>query len=156
MTIAIIKFVRQPDSDTEVQLPQYKTAGASGADIRANLPMNSRLHGLDLFPNKPQLIPTGLSVQIPQGLEIQIRPRSGLALRNAVSIINSPGTIDSDYRGEIGIIMINLGKKTFHISHGDRIAQIVVVPIIQASFELVESLEESDRASHGFGSTGIS
>ena len=156
MTIAIIKFVRQPDSDTEVQLPEYKTAGASGADIRANLPMNSRLHGLDLFPNKPQLIPTGLSVQIPQGLEIQIRPRSGLALRNAVSIINSPGTIDSDYRGEIGIIMINLGKKTFHINHGDRIAQIVVVPIIQASFELVESLEESDRASHGFGSTGIS
>ena len=156
MTIPIIKFVRQPGSDTEVQLPEYKTAGASGADIRANLPLSSRLQGVNLFPNKPELIPTGLSAQIPQGLEIQIRPRSGLALRNAVSVINSPGTIDSDYRGEIGIIMINLGKQIFCVSHGDRIAQMVVVPIVKASFEMFESLEKSDRASNGFGSTGIS
>ena len=118
--------------------------------------MSSRLQGVNLFPNKPELIPTGLRAQIPQGLEIQIRPRSGLALRNAVSVINSPGTIDSDYRGEIGIIMINLGKEIFRISHGDRIAQMVVVPIVQASFEMFESLEKSDRASNGFGSTGIS
>ena len=152
----IVRFVRQNDSDVEIAIPEYQTSGASGADIRANFSRSLRSYGVDLIPNKPSLIPTGFSVQVPKGLEIQIRPRSGIALRHAISVINSPGTIDSDYRGEVGVIMINLGNEIFHVNHGDRIAQIVVTPVIWASFEMVEALEESDRASRGFGSTGIS
>jgi dUTP pyrophosphatase len=156
MTKTIVRFVRENGSDFGIKVPEYQTPGASGADIRANIPLSIRSFGIDLVPNKPTLIPTGFSVQIPRGLEIQIRPRSGFALRHAVSVINSPGTIDSDYRGEVGVIMINLGNKIFHINHGDRIAQIVVAPVIHASFQVVEALEKSDRATRGFGSTGIS
>ena len=156
MITPIIRIVRQKDSDAGIKIPEYQSFGASGADIRANFPISLRSHGIDLTPNKPSLIPTGFSVQIPKGLEIQIRPRSGLALRHAISVINSPGTIDSDYRGEVGVIMINLGRETFHVNHGDRIAQIVVAPVLHASFKMVEALEESDRAYRGFGSTGTS
>ena len=151
----IIRVVRQKDSDVGIKIPEYQSIGASGADITANFPTKQRSHGVDLLPGKPALIPTGLSVQIPKGLEIQIRARSGLALRHAISVLNSPGTIDSDYRGEVGVIMINLGKEAFHINHGDRIAQIVVAPVIHALFEMVDVLEESDRSYRGFGSTGI-
>ena len=154
MTIPIIKFVRQPGSDTEVQLPEYKTAGASGADIRANLPLSSRLQGVNLFPNKPELIPTGLSAQIPQGLEIQIRPRSGLALRNAVSVINSPGTIDSDYRGALGILLMNLGSEAFKVVHGQRIAQLIISAYSRVKLKKVKNLSITSRSSSGYGSTG--
>ncbi|MEM6565283.1 MAG: dUTP diphosphatase, partial [Pseudomonadota bacterium] len=100
------------------------------------------------------LVPTGLSMEIPQGYEIQIRPRSGLALKHGIALVNSPGTIDSDYRGEIGIILLNTGKDGFEVSHGLRVAQMVVAPVVQAGFELVDTLSQTDRGAGGFGSTG--
>ena len=154
MTIPIIKFVRQPGSDIEVQLPEYKTAGASGADIRANLSLSSRLQGVSLFPNKPELIPTGLSVQIPQGLEIQIRPRSGLALRNAVSVINSPGTIDADYRGEIKVLLVNLSDQPFVVEDGERVAQMIIAQHEQIEWQASDELQDTERGDGGFGHTG--
>jgi dUTP pyrophosphatase len=143
----LVKFVRSKLSDSLVVGPEYKTVDASGADIRANFPAE--------LTGRPVLVPTGLSVHVPHGFEIQVRPRSGLALNHAISIINSPGTIDSDYRGEVGVIMINLSQTPFHICHGDRIAQLVVAPVARAIFELVDTLDNTVRASGGFGSTGI-
>ncbi len=151
----LVKFVRSKLSDSLVVGPGYKTADASGADIRANFPAELRDVGVKLLTGRPVLVPTGLSVHIPHGFEIQVRPRSGLALNHAISIINSPGTIDSDYRGEVGVIMINLSQNPFHICHGDRIAQLVVAPVARAIFELVDTLDNTVRASGGFGSTGI-
>ncbi len=151
----LVKFVRSKLSDPLVAGPEYQTVEASGADIRANFPIELRDVGVNLLSGRPVLVPTGLAVHVPRGFEIQVRPRSGLALNYAISIINSPGTIDSDYRGEVGIIMINLGQNPFHICHGDRIAQLVVAPVARATFELVDTLESSGRSSRGFGSTGI-
>ena len=101
------------------------------------------------------MVPTGLFFEIPQGYEVQIRPRSGLAAKNGVTVLNTPGTIDSDYRGEINVILINLGDKPFTVNSGDRIAQMLVAPVIQADFSIVSSLEETERGAGGFGSTGV-
>ena len=146
-----IQILRDPDADTSVPLPNYETKGAAGADIRANLPDRGSVL---LKPGARALIPTGLRIAIPEGYEVQIRPRSGLALKHGITLPNSPGTIDSDYRGPLGVIIMNAGDETFEIAHGDRIAQMVVAPVLQASFTLVDALDETDRGAGGFGSTG--
>ena len=132
-------------------IPEYKTSGAAGADLCALLDSP-----LTIPAGRSAMVPTGLFFEIPEGYEVQVRPRSGLAAKNGVTVLNTPGTIDSDYRGEIKVILINLGKADFTINSGDRIAQMVVAPVTQASFTLADSLSETDRGSGGFGSTGIS
>ena len=134
---------------SDVNIPTYKTSGSSGLDLEAFMEEE-----LVLKPNNITLVPTGLSVAIEDGLEIQIRPRSGLAAKNMISVLNTPGTIDADYRGEIKVILINLGKDNFTIKKGDRIAQMVVCPIIKANFEIVDELPKTPRGASGFGSTG--
>ena len=131
-------------------LPVYKTAGAAGADICALLK-----EPVIIENGKSAMIPTGLFFEIPEGYEVQIRPRSGLAAKNGVTVLNTPGTIDSDYRGEINVILINLGNKPFTVNNGDRIAQMLIAPVIQGDFSVVESLEKTERGSGGFGSTGV-
>ena len=132
-------------------VPEYKTAGAAGADLCAYLPSQN----VTLSPGKSALIPTGLFFEIPDGYEVQVRPRSGLAAKNGVTVLNTPGTIDSDYRGEVKVILINLGEEEFTISNGDRIAQMVVAPVTTADFTFAENLSETDRGSGGMGSTGV-
>ncbi|SNT71735.1 dUTP diphosphatase [Paracoccus seriniphilus] len=146
-----IKWLETADRD--LGLPVYQTAGAAGADLRANFAPEDRA-GISLAPGKRALVPTGLALQIPQGWEVQLRPRSGLALKQGVTLANSPGTIDSDYRGPLGVILINLGETEVHIAHGDRIAQMVVAPAPQAEFRPVEDLDQTGRGVGGFGSTG--
>lgn len=141
-------------ADREVPLPGYETAGSAGADIRANLKPEDRATGFILDPMRRAVLPTGIRVEIPQGYEIQIRPRSGLALKHGISLPNTPGTIDSDYRGPLGVLLINLGTEPYTIQHGDRIAQLVVAPVVQAGFAVVEALGETPRGAGGFGSTG--
>lgn len=138
-------------ADREVALPRYATPGAAGADVRANLADRG---SIVLARGARQLIPTGLRMDIPPGFEVQVRPRSGLALKHGIMLGNSPGTIDSDYRGELGVILFNAGDAAFEVRHGDRIAQLVVAPVVQAAFEMVESLNDTARGSGGFGSTG--
>ncbi len=140
-----------PDADQSLPLPSYETAGAAGADLRANFPDRAPVM---LQPGTRRLIPTGLRVEIPEGFEIQIRPRSGLALKHGLSLPNTPGTIDSDYRGPLGVIVVNLGQDPIRIAHGDRIAQAVVAPVLQARFELADALSDTARGRGGFGSTG--
>lgn len=149
-----VQFQRLPGFDPEIPLPVYATAGAAGADIRANLPEEDRAKGLTLAPMARALVPTGLACAIPPGFEMQIRARSGLALRHGITLPNAPATIDSDYRGPIGVIVLNLGEAPFVIEHGARIAQIVIAPVVQARFSLTETLDETDRGAGGFGSTG--
>ena len=149
-----IAIMRTDAADPEVALPSYETAGAAGADIRANLPVETRNEGITLAPQERALIPTGLRMQIPNGFEVQIRPRSGLALKQGVTCLNTPGTIDADYRGEVGVILINLGKAPVTIAHGDRIAQMITAPVTQARFAVADQLTETARGSSGFGSTG--
>ena len=134
----------------EVKLPNYKTVGSSGMDIVANINNEKTIQ-----PGEKKLIPTGIHIAIPNNYEVKIRPRSGLAIKNGISILNTPGTIDSDYRGEIKVILINLGKDIFKIKNGDRIAQMVLCPIVKAKFEEVDKLPNSLRGRGGFGSTGI-
>ncbi|MFA6856455.1 MAG: dUTP diphosphatase [Treponema sp.] len=131
-------------------LPVYKTAGAAGADICAFIQQP-----VTLAAGTSALIPTGLCFSIPQGYEVQVRPRSGLAARNGITVLNTPGTIDSDYRGEIKVILINLGRDPFVVHNGDRIAQIVVAPVIRGNFIRADILEETVRGTGGFGSTGV-
>lgn len=150
----VIRILWLDGADRAVPLPAYETAGAAGADIRANLPADQRETGLRLEPMQRCLVATGISVEIPPGLEMQIRPRSGLALKHGLTLVNSPGTVDSDYRGPVGLLMINLGLKPHVIAHGERIAQLIVAPIVQAQFELAETLSDSQRGAGGFGSTG--
>ena len=133
----------------EVITPKYKTDGSSGVDLSAFLEKK-----VVIKPNSSELIPTGLQVAIPEELEIQIRPRSGLAAKESIGVLNSPGTIDSDYRGELKIILFNHGKEDFIINNGDRIAQMVLVPIVKMEFEEVDSLPNTVRGQGGFGSTG--
>ena len=133
----------------EVITPKYKTDGSSGVDLSAFLEKK-----VVIKPNSSELIPTGLQVAIPNELEIQIRPRSGLAAKESIGVLNSPGTIDSDYRGELKIILFNHGKEDFIINNGDRIAQMVLVPILKMEFEEVDSLPDTVRGQGGFGSTG--
>lgn len=138
-------------ADPSLGLPSYETAGAAGADLRANL---AGQQPVALTPGARALIPTGLRMAIPEGFEVQIRPRSGLALKHGVTLANSPGTIDSDYRGPVGVILINLGQEVFEVKHGMRIAQMVVAPVVQATFRQVAALDETARGAGGFGSTG--
>lgn len=149
-----IRIMRLPDADQAVELPSYATAGAAGADLRANFPEAQRQAGIELAPGQRALIPTGLVLEIPEGWEVQVRPRSGLALKHGISLPNSPGTIDCDYRGPLGVILINLGDQPHRISHGERIAQMVVAPAPQAIFEVVANVSETSRGAGGFGSTG--
>ena len=143
-------------ADTTVPLPAYATDGAAGADIRANLQKEQRESGLTLDPMERVIVPTGLRAAIPEGFEIQIRPRSGLALKHGITLPNTPGTIDSDYRGPLGVLLVNLGATPFVVEHGMRIAQLIVAPVVQAQFHGVDSLDDTDRGSGGFGSTGTS
>mgnify|MGYP000589334497 CR=1 FL=1 len=143
-----------PEADQSLPLPAYQTAGAAGADVCANFPPERR-DGITLAPGARALLPTGLRMAIPAGFEVQVRPRSGLALKHGVTVANPPGTIDSDYRGPLGVILVNLGAEPFHIAHGDRIAQLIVAPVVQAAFDLAESLDETARGAGGFGSTGV-
>lgn len=130
-------------------LPHYETVQSAGMDLRAFLP-----EPVALEPFQRKLIPTGLFLEIPAGLEAQVRPRSGLALKSGITVLNSPGTIDSDYRGEVGVILINLSQETFTIQPGDRIAQLVIAKHERAAWTETESLTETDRGTGGFGSTG--
>ena len=134
----------------DVPLPKYETDGSSGLDLAAWIDKNIRIN-----PGKSEIIPTGLAVAIPRNYEIQIRPRSGLAAKNQISVLNTPGTIDADYRGEIKVILINLSDKSFIVEKGLRIAQMVLCPIVKAKLKEVESLEDTKRGSGGFGSTGV-
>ena len=135
--------------DKNIKLPAYKTSGSSGMDLVAYIK-----NKIIISPGKIVMIPTGIAVAIPKNYEIQIRPRSGLAAKNNISVLNTPGTVDSDYRGEIKIILINLGKKPFVIKSGDRIAQMVLCPISKVKFLEMESLPKTIRGKGGFGSTG--
>lgn len=130
-------------------IPSYQTSGAAGADICAFMDEPAVLH-----PGERKLIATGIRVEIPEGFEIQVRPRSGLALKYGLTVLNAPGTIDSDYRGEIGIVLVNLGSEAVTVSSGDRIAQLVVASAVQCSFVEAEALSDTDRGSGGYGSTG--
>ena len=150
-----IAVLREADADVSVPLPSYETEGAAGADVRANLAPTDRADGVTLAPGARALIPTGLRIAIPEGYEVQVRPRSGLALKQGLTVANAPGTVDSDYRGPLGVILVNLGDAPVNIAHGDRVAQLVVAPVVQADFELVRSLDETARGSGGFGSTGV-
>ncbi len=154
--VPVIRVLREDWADPAVPLPAYETAGAAGADVRANLPDDQRAAGVTLQPMERRVVPTGLRVEIPHGYEIQIRPRSGLALKHGISLPNTPGTIDSDYRGPLGVLLINLGAEPFMIGHGDRIAQLIVAPVVQAGFALVDRLGDTARGAGGFGSTGRS
>ena len=135
--------------DPKAKIPEYKTKGASGVDIMALLE-----NKITLDPGESKIIPTGLSIAFPDDLEVQIRPRSGLAAKSNVSVLNTPGTIDSDYRGELKIILFNHGKNEFIINNKDRIAQMVLMPILKFDFQEVDDLDNSERGSSGFGSTG--
>ena len=135
--------------DPKAQIPKYKTNGSSGLDLMALIE-----DPIKIKAQESALIPTGISIAIPQDTEIQIRPRSGLAAKSSISVLNTPGTIDSDYRGEIKIILFNHGKKEFIVNNNDRIAQMVLMPILKIEFEEVDELPETLRGSGGFGSTG--
>jgi dUTP pyrophosphatase len=144
-----IAITREPGCE-DLPLPEYQTPHASGMDLYAAL-----TEPLVLAPGERALVPTGLRIALPPGVEAQIRPRSGLAIRNGVSMVNTPGTIDADYRGEIRVIMINLGQEPFTIRRGDRIAQMVIAPVLQAVWNPVERLDDTSRGDGGFGHTGV-
>ena len=133
-----------------VELPKYETNGSSGMDLSANIDKQ-----IEIEPGKTSIIPTGISLAIPENFEIQIRPRSGLAAKNQISVLNTPGTIDADYRGELKVILINLSSKTFVVKCGARIAQMVLCPIVKAKFKEVDNLDNTSRGAGGFGSTGL-
>ena len=152
--MSTIRVIWDEGADRDIPLPAYETGGAAGADMRANLPQEQRRLGIVLAPMERRIVPTGLRVEIPPGFEMQIRPRSGLALKHGITLPNTPGTIDSDYRGPLGVLLINLGIEPYVIHHGDRIAQAVVAPVVQATWQLTRALAESERGTAGFGSTG--
>ena len=149
-----VQVVWEDWADRALPLPAYETAGSAGADLRANLLPEDRGIGFILDPMRRAIIPTGICVAVPAGYEMQIRPRSGLAVKHGITLANTPGTIDSDYRGPLGVAMINLGPEPYTIHHGDRIAQAVVAPVVQAGFTAVEVLDVTVRGAGGFGSTG--
>ena len=132
-----------------VSIPKYETLGSSGMDIAAHID-----NKIIIYPGEKALVSTGFSIAIPRGYEVQIRPRSGLAAKKNITVLNTPGTIDADYRGEIKVILINLGKENFTVTNGERIAQMVVCPVINASLEEVKELSDTQRGLGGFGSTG--
>ncbi len=147
-TAVRVALLRLPEGDG-LPLPAYMTAGAAGADVRAAV-----AEDVTLAPGARALVPAGFSLALPSGFEAQLRPRSGLALRFGVTLLNSPGTIDADYRGPVGVILINLGNEPFVVRRGDRIAQLIVAPVVRAVFDDVAAHEETARAAGGFGSTG--
>lgn len=147
-----VKVKKLSHYDESFPLPSYETTGAAGADVRASLGVGEKLL---LKPGERVLVPTGLSMEIPYGYEVQVRPRSGLSFKTGLMVLNSPGTIDSDYRGEVKIILGNLGTKEEIISHGDRVAQLVLAPVTQAHYVVSsDELSETARGAGGFGSTG--
>ncbi len=152
----VLRVLWEEWADQELPLPSYETAGAAGADIRANLRPEDRAAGVTLAPMERRIVATGLRVEIPLGFEMQIRPRSGLALKHGITLPNTPGTIDSDYRGPLGVALVNLGAELYTVQHGDRIAQMIVAPVVQVNFEVVEVLGDTARGPGGFGSTGRS
>lgn len=154
MTGPLLRVMWDDGADREVPLPAYATLGAAGADLRANLAPDHRANGFLLAPMQRAVIPTGLRLEIPEGYEVQIRPRSGLSLKHGITVPNTPGTIDWDYRGPLGVILVNLGTEEYRVAHGERIAQMIVSPVMQASFEVVDGLSDTSRGAGGFGSTG--
>ncbi len=142
--------VRRLDHNRDLPLPRYETTGAAGMDLLAAVTAD-----LVLQPGARAIVPTGLQMAIPAGYEVQVRPRSGLAAKNGVTVLNSPGTIDSDYRGEVGVILINLGAEPFTITRGARIAQMVIASVTQGSLIEAETLDATARGAGGFGSTGV-
>lgn len=149
-----IQVLHEDWADPTVPLPAYATPGAAGADLHANLPEGQRTQGVTLQPMQRAIVPTGLRIEIPAGYEGQIRPRSGLALHHGITLPNTPGTIDSDYRGPLGVLLVNLGTAPYTVAHGERIAQMVVAPVVQARFVQVQGLTDTPRGAGGFGSTG--
>jgi len=145
----VCKFKKLPHGD-DLPLPSYESAAAAGMDLRAAVK-----NPVTLQPGERLLVPAGFQMAIPKGYEAQIRPRSGLAYKHGITMLNTPGTIDSDYRGEVKVLAINHGEEEFTISHGDRIAQMVIAPVSQAKIHEVQSLDETERSEGGFGSTGI-
>lgn len=139
-----------PEDEQNIPLPSYETTGSAGMDVYAAVTADT-----ELTPGEITLIPTGFAVAIPEGYEIQVRPRSGLAVKHGVTIINSPGTIDSDYRGEVKVGLVNLGKKPFVICRGDRIAQLVLAPVVVAKWHETDQLDITERGTGGFGHTGV-
>lgn len=150
----VLRLLWEDWADRSLPLPSYETPGAAGADIRANLPEDQRAEGIRLDPMQRLIVPTGLRVEIPPGFEMQIRPRSGLALKHGITLPNTPGTIDSDYRGPLGVALVNLGAAPYVVAHGDRIAQMIVAPVVQVRFEVTDALSPTARGEGGFGSTG--
>lgn len=144
-----VRVVQLPHAK-DLPLPSYETEHAAGMDVRAALEER-----ITIWPGGRALVPTGLKIELPVGYEAQIRPRSGLAIRNGITLLNSPGTIDADYRGEVKVIMINHGDEEFHINHGDRIAQMIIAPVTQVRMQQTEELNDSERGEGGFGSTGV-
>jgi dUTP pyrophosphatase len=153
MDVVAIEVTWDEGADRSLGLPVYASAGAAGADLRANFVDRGTVV---IAPGARVLVPTGLRLAIPDGFEVQLRPRSGLALKHGVTLPNSPGTIDSDYRGPLGVIVMNAGTDPFEISHGDRIAQMVVAPVCRAAFQEISELSDTQRGHGGFGSTGVS
>jgi len=149
MTSLAVRVVQLPHG-ADLALPQYATAQSAGMDLLAALDAP-----MILAPQARAIIPTGLSIALPEGYEAQVRPRSGLAAKHGVTVANAPGTIDADYRGEVGVILINLGSEPFEIERGMRIAQMIVSPVIQASWTVVDDLDATERGVGGFGSTGV-
>lgn len=145
--------VRRLPHNADLPLPAYETAQSAGMDLRAAVPEDAPV---TLAPGARGLIPTGLAIALPPGFEAQVRPRSGLALKNGITCLNSPGTVDADYRGELAVILVNLGQEPFVIKRGERIAQMVIAPVTQGAFVEVETLDETARGAGGFGSTGKS
>jgi len=151
--MSVVSIMRLPGFDPSIALPDYATDLAAGADIRANFDGEAR-DGVTLAPGERRLIPTGFAVAIEPGFEMQIRPRSGLALKHGIALVNAPGTVDADYRGAVGVILINLGDAPVMIAHGDRIAQAVIAPVVRADFAEVMTLDDTERGAGGLGSTG--
>lgn len=141
--------LKRLDHAADLPLPSYETANAAGMDLMACIPVD-----MELAPGKRALIPTGFAMALPEGFEAQVRPRSGLAFKHGITVLNTPGTIDADYRGEIGVILMNLGETSFVISRGMRIAQLVIAPVSRAVWRETETLSETLRGDGGFGSTG--
>ncbi|MBT9372175.1 dUTP diphosphatase [Rhizobium sp. CSW-27] len=144
-----IKLIRLPHGEG-IDLPAYETRGAAGMDVRAAL-----TEPMTLVPGQRALVPTGFVFEIPEGFEVQVRPRSGLAFKNGITCLNTPGTIDSDYRGEVKVLLVNLGDRDFIIERGMRIAQLVVSPVVQAQVQEADGFSETARGAGGFGSTGV-
>lgn len=148
MEIVTIDVIRLPHMDG-IDLPKFETDQAAGADLRAAIDAP-----VILEPGERRLVPTGFCMALPAGYEAQVRPRSGLALKHGITVLNSPGTIDADYRGEVGVLIINHGQKAFTVNRGDRFAQMVIAPVTQGTFNVVQTLSDTDRGSGGYGSTG--